>query len=83
MFKLKDPNLNYRNFSGHGLRRGFLTSAGRNQADLLKLIAQSRDSQINTVLAYTEDSQRFDRNAAESLLRDESDAHTNKHHKRS
>lgn len=69
VFRLKDPKLDYRHFSGHSLRRGFLTSAGQNQADLLKLIAQSRHSQINTLLAYTEDADRFNQHAAQTLLR--------------
>lgn len=68
VFRLKDPKLDYRHFSGHSLRRGFLTSAGRSQADLFKMIAQSRHTQIDTVLAYTEDTQVFQKHAAENLL---------------
>jgi hypothetical protein len=66
--KLKDPSLNYRHFSGHCLRRGFLTSAWKEKADLLKLIAQSRHWRVDTVLGYIDNAERFDNHAAERLL---------------
>ena len=68
VYNLKDPRLSYENFSGHSLRRGFLTSAGQNQADLLKLIAQSRHKRIDTVLGYIDDKNHFEHHAAEALL---------------
>lgn len=69
IFRLKDRSLNYEQFSGHSLRRGFLTSASNHQADVFKLIAQSRHKQLNTVLDYVEDEDRFKSHAAEHLLR--------------
>lgn len=68
IYQMKDPTLNYENFSGHSLRRGFLTSAGKNNSDLLKLISQSRHKRVDTVLGYIDDPQRFDNHAATSLL---------------
>lgn len=68
IYQLKDPSLNYRHFSGHSLRRGFLTSAGKEKADLLKLIAQSRHSRVDTVLGYIDNAEPFDNHAAERLL---------------
>lgn len=69
IYRLKDPSLNYRHFSGHSLRRGFLTSAGKNKADLLKMIAQSRHARVDTVLGYVDDPQRFENHAAADLLK--------------
>ena len=69
IYGLKDPSLNYEQFSGHSLRRGFLTSASRNKADVFKLIAQSRHKQLDTLLAYVADQNRFESHAAEQMLR--------------
>lgn len=69
IYQLKDPSLDYHQFSGHSLRRGFLTSAGKSKADLLKMIAQSRHARVDTVLGYVDDPQRFENHAAEQLLR--------------
>jgi len=69
IFQLKDPKLKSEQFSGHSLRRGFLTSAGKSNADLLKMIAQSRHSRVDTVLGYVDDPHRFDNHAAENLLK--------------
>ena len=56
-------------YSGHSLRRGFLTCAGQEGADLLKLISQSRHSRVDTVLGYVDDRERFEQHAAEHLLK--------------
>lgn len=69
VYRLKDPSLDYHQFSGHSLRRGFLTSAGRNKADLLKMIAQSRHARVDTVLDYVDDQHRFENHAGEHLLK--------------
>lgn len=69
IFRLKDPALDYKEFSGHSLRRGFLTSAGKSNADLLKMIAQSRHSRVDTVLGYVDDPRRFENHSAENLLK--------------
>ena len=56
-------------YSGHSLRRGFLTSAAMNGADVLKMVAQSRHADINTLLEYVEDRQLFDNHAGQRLLK--------------
>ena len=68
IYQLKDPALNYQEYSGHSLRRGLLTSAGKNGVDLLKLIAQSRHTQIDTVLGYVENQEPFENHVASRLL---------------
>ena len=74
VYQLKDPTLNYRQFSGHSLRRGFLTSASGKKADVFKLIAQSRHKQLNTLMDYVKDQELFVSHAAEHLLQvDESE----------
>ena len=57
--------------AGHSRRRGFLTSAGRSRADLLKMMAQSRHKNINTVLAYVDEDDAFDRHAGDGLLEED------------
>jgi len=76
IYGLKDPELNYHRFSGHSLRRGFLTSAGKQRADLLKLIAQSRHTRVDTVLGYIDNPAPFENHAAENLLLDAGEADT-------
>lgn len=68
IYALKDPSLNYQNFSGHSLRHGFLSSASENKAGLFKLIAQSRHKHLNTLLNYVAEQDRFEAHAAEKLL---------------
>ncbi len=60
--------LNEKRYSGHSLRRGFLTSAATNRVDVLKMVAQSRHANINTILAYVDNQQLFDNHAGERLL---------------
>lgn len=50
--RLHDKTVRVEDYSGDSLRRGFLTSAGKEKADLLKLIAQSRHARVDTVLGY-------------------------------
>ena len=71
IYQLKDPSLSEQHFSGHSLRRGFLTSAGKQQADLLKLIAQSRHARVDTVLGYIDNPEPFAQHAAQKLLQSE------------
>jgi len=71
IYQLKDPSLSEQQFSGHSLRRGFLTSAGKQQADLLKLIAQSRHARVDTVLGYIDNPEPFAQHAAQKLLQSE------------
>ena len=60
--------LDEKRYSGHSLRRGFLTSAAMNRADVLKMVAQSRHANINTILDYVENQQLVDNHAGERLL---------------
>ena len=55
-------------YSGHSLRRVFLTSAAMNRADVLKMVAQLRHANINTIVAYLENQQLFNGHAGEPML---------------
>lgn len=68
IYQLHDKSVCEEHYSGHSLRRGFLTSAGKANADLLKLIAQSRHTRVDTVLGYIDDVEPFDNHAAAQLL---------------
>jgi len=68
IYKLKDSSLKVEYFSAHSLRRGFLTSASNQKADIFKLVAQSRHKQLDTVLNYVEEQEKFESHAAERLL---------------
>ena len=57
-------------YSPHSLRHGMLTSAARGGADVFRMRAHSRHRQLQTLLGYVEDGERFDRHAAEGLLDD-------------
>ncbi len=39
-----------------------------NRADVLKMVAQSRHANINTILAYVDNQQLFDNHAGQRLL---------------
>jgi hypothetical protein len=71
IYQLREPSLNYPQFSGHSLCRGLLSSAGKQQADLLKQIAQSRHARVGTVLRYSDNREPFARHAADKLLQSE------------
>ncbi|MFT6437793.1 MAG: site-specific recombinase XerC [Candidatus Azotimanducaceae bacterium] len=68
IYQLHDESVRFEDYSRHSLRRGFLTSAGQEKADLLKLIAQSRHTRVDTVLSYMDDVEPFEHHAAERLL---------------
>ena len=74
IYQLHDDSVRFEDYSGHSLRRGFLTSAGKEKADLLKLIAHSRHSRVDTVLGYIDDVEPFEQHAAERLLLLKADA---------
>ena len=59
-----------RPYSGHSLRRGFLTSATESKANLLKLLEQSRHRRVGSVRGYIAKADRFDDHAGEALLRE-------------
>lgn len=55
-------------FSGHSLRRGLATAASRDGASLSAIMRQGRWKDVNTVIEYIEAAQRFEENAAASIL---------------
>jgi integrase len=57
------------NFSSHSLRRGLATSASRDGASLPAIMRQGRWKNVNTVIEYIEAAQRFEENAAASVLK--------------
>lgn len=57
-------------FSSHSLRRGLATSASRHGASLPAIMRQGRWKNMNTVMEYIEATQRFEDNAAASVLKD-------------
>jgi len=55
-------------FSGHSLRAGFLTEAGRQNANLFKMREHSRHASIDMVAEYVRDHERFRAHAGEGFL---------------
>lgn len=55
-------------YSGHSLRRGFATSASQKGASFGAIMRQGRWRHEGTVHGYIEEGQRFDANAARSIL---------------
>ena len=55
-------------FSGHSLRAGFLTEAGRQNANLFKMKEHSRHASLEMVAEYVRDHERFREHAGESFL---------------
>lgn len=55
-------------YSGHSLRRGFATSASQKGASFGSIMRQGRWRHEGTVHGYIEEGQRFDSNAAGSIL---------------
>lgn len=55
-------------FSGHSLRVGFLTEAGRQSANLFKMKEHSRHSSLEMVAEYVRDHERFREHAGEGFL---------------
>lgn len=55
-------------FSGHSLRAGFLTEAGRQSANLFKMKEHSRHSSLEMVAEYVRDHERFREHAGEGFL---------------
>ena len=56
------------NFSGHSLRAGFLTSAAKSGASLLKMRDVSRHRSLDTLSGYVRDAEVFRNHAGEGLL---------------
>jgi len=55
-------------FSAHSLRAGFLTEAGRQNANLFKMKEHSRHSSLEMVAEYVRDHDRFRDHAGEAFL---------------
>lgn len=55
-------------FSSHSLRRGLATAASRDGASLPAIMRQGRWKNVNTVMEYIDAAQRFEENAASSVL---------------
>lgn len=55
-------------FSGHSLRAGFLTEAGRQNANLFKMKEHSRHASLEMVAEYVRDHERFREHAGERFL---------------
>jgi len=61
-------------YAGHSLRRGFLTTAAREDKNIFKMAAHSRHKSLEVLRGYVEDEQKFDDHAGEGLLSDGSSA---------
>lgn len=57
------------NFTSHSLRRGLATSASRDGASIPAIMRQGRWKNVNTVMEYIEAANRFEENAAASILK--------------
>lgn len=55
-------------YSGHSLRRGFLTSAARNRASIFKMAVQSRHKSLDVLRQYVQEEEMFENNAGDGLL---------------
>ena len=55
-------------YSGHSLRRGFLTSAARNRANIFKMADQSRHKSLDVLRQYVQEEEMFENNAGDGLL---------------
>ena len=60
--------LNAREFSGHSLRSGFLTSAAARGASIFKMMEVSRHKSMDTLRGYVRDADLFRDHAGAGLL---------------
>ena len=67
-FYAKKVGLDSDRYSGHSLRRGFLTSAARNRANIFKMADQSRHKSLDTLRQYVQQEEMFENNAGDGLL---------------
>lgn len=63
-----DPDCMALHYGGHSLRRGFLSSAARNGAELLKMAAHSRHKSLEVLKGYIEEANRFENHPGGKLL---------------
>lgn len=54
-------------FSGHSLRRGFMTTAAKNNAKIKKMMGVSRHKKVDTALGYIDDANSYEDHAAENF----------------
>jgi site-specific recombinase XerD len=64
-----DAGLDRGKYSGHSLRRGLLTAAADNQAQLADLMRQSRHRSAQSVLGYLEPADLWRNNVTEAVFR--------------
>ena len=64
----KKVGLDSSRYSGHSLRRGFLTSAARNRASIFKMADQSRHKSLDVLRQYVQEEEMFEDNAGDGLL---------------
>lgn len=60
--------LDFQNYSGHSLRRGFLTSAAKQKSSVFKMADQSRHKSLEMVREYVSQEALFEEHAGRSLL---------------
>ena len=58
---------NEANFSGHSMRRGFMTTAANNKAHIKKMMKISRHTKTDTAIVYIDDAEMYEDHAAESF----------------
>lgn len=63
-----DAGLNPKDFSGHSLRSGFVTSAAKHKADIFKISDQSRHKSIDMLREYVIEQNLYDNHAGEGFL---------------
>lgn len=65
---VQSAGLNPALYSGHSLRSGFLTSAARSRADLLRMADHSRHVKLDTLRSYVKPVEIFDDHAGQQVL---------------
>ncbi|MEL7025265.1 MAG: site-specific integrase [Pseudomonadota bacterium] len=60
--------LDPKNYAGHSLRSGFLTSAAKNRASVFKMADQSRHKSLDVMREYVRSEELFENHAASELL---------------
>lgn len=67
--RAKEVNLSFANqLSGHSLRRGLATSAAKANASISAIMRQGRWKNVNTVMEYVEETERFKENVMLKIL---------------
>lgn len=64
----KRAGLPWKEFGGHSLRRGFITTAARRGRDLDSIMVTTRHRSVSTVRGYIERETLHERGAGEGLL---------------